>query len=495
MIDYETFMKIKSYKEQHALKCSQIATELNLDDRTVAKWIGQKQYQPRKSPQRASKLDPFKDDIVRMLETHPYSAAQIFQRLVENDFDGGYTIVKDYVRKVRPPKIKAFLKLSFAPGECAQVDWGSYGSISVGETMRRLSFFVMVLCYSRMMYVEFTLSQSMEHFLGCHQNAFEFFGAVPQKIMVDNLKSAVLKRIVGQAPIFNPKYLDFANHHGFTIVPCAVGKGNEKGRVESGVGYVKKNFLAGLDIANFYALKPAISHWLNTVANVRLHGETGKRPVERFQRERQSMTPLPPHPYDIATITEVRASRQFRVAADGNRYSVPAEYAGAQLTLKTYPDRLCIYHHDKLIARHVRCYDRRQDFELPDHPKALLAQRKKAGDQKIFSRFLSLSNKADAYYQQLEQRRMNPLHHIRQIVALSEIYGDQAVQRAIQDAFAFQAFSFEYIANLLEQRARILPQPAALQLTRRQDLLQLSIEKPDMQLYNQSLKKSQEDLS
>jgi hypothetical protein len=351
----------------------------------------------------------------------------------------------------------------------------------------------MVLCYSRMMYVEFTVSQTMEHFLGCHQNAFEWFGAVPGKIMVDNLKSAVLKRIVGKDPVFNPKYLDFANHHGFTIVPCAVGKGNEKGRVESGVGYVKKNFLAGLDIADFTALNPAAIHWLDTVANVRVHGETGKRPVDRFENERQSMIPLPPHPYDIATIDQVRASRQFRVAVDGNRYSVPAEYAGAQLTLKTYPDRLCIYQQEKLIARHVRSYDRRRDIELPDHPKALLAQRRKAKDQKIFMRFLSLSDKADAYYRQLEQRRMNPLHHIRQIVALSEIYGDQSVQRAMEDAFVFQAFSCEYIANLLEQRTRNLPEPGALHLTRRQDLLEVTVEKPDMEIYNKSLKTPEED--
>jgi hypothetical protein len=205
------------------------------------------------------------------------------------------------------------------------------------------------------------------------------------------------------------------------------------------------------------------------------------------------MTPLPPHPYDIATISQVRASRQFRVTVDTNRYSVPAEYAGARLTLKEYPDRLCIYHHDKLLARHLRSYDRRKDFELPDHPKALLAQRKKARDQKIFMRFLSLSDKADAYYKQLEQRRMNPLHHIRQIVALSEIYGDQPVQRAMEDAFAFQAFSCEYIANLLEQRARKLPEPGALHLTRRQDLLELTVEKPDINLYNKSLKKPEED--
>jgi hypothetical protein len=112
--------------------------------------------------------------------------------------------------------------------------------------------------------------------------------------MVDNLKSAVLKRIVGKEPTFNPKYLDFANHYGFTIAPCAVGKGNEKGRVESGVGYVKKNFLAGLDIPDFNILNPAVIHWLNTVANIRLHGETGQRPVDRLPRERESMTPLPP---------------------------------------------------------------------------------------------------------------------------------------------------------------------------------------------------------
>jgi transposase len=491
MIDYETFVKIKVLKDQHALKCSQIARELNLDYRTVEKWLDQKQYQQRTSPQRASKLDPFKGQIVRMLESYPYTAIQIFQRLREDHFDGGYTIVKEYVRKVRPPKIKAFLKLSFAPGECAQVDWGSYGSVRVGDARRRLSFFVMVLCYSRMMYVEFTVSQTMEHFLGCHQNAFNWFGAVPGKIMVDNLKSAVLKRIVGKEPTFNPKYLDFANHYGFTIAPCAVGKGNEKGRVESGVGYVKKNFLAGLDIPDFSLLNPAVIHWLNTVANVRLHGETGKRPVDRLPRERESMLPLPPYSYDIATIDQVRASRQFRVPVDGNRYSVPAEYAGAALTLKTYPDRLCIYHQQKLIARHARSYDRGKDFELPDHPKALLAQRRKARDQKIFMRFLSLSDKADAYYRQLEQRRMNPLHHIRQIVALSEIYDEQSVQRAIEDAFAFQAFSCEYIANLLEQRTRKLPEAGALHLTRRQDLLEITVEKPDMEIYNKSLKNEQ----
>lgn len=486
MIDYETFMKIKICHEQKGLTCPQIARELGIDTRTVDKWINQKGYCPRKLSRYSSKLDPFKDYIIRLLSTHPYSAIQIFQRLREENFDGGYTIVKEYVRKIRPRRTEPFLKLSFAPGECAQVDWGLYGTVNVGSTRRKLSFFVMVLCYSRMMYVEFTVSQTMEHFLACHQNAFNLLG-VPKRIMVDNLKSAVLKRILGQDPVLNPRYLDFANHCGFAITPCAVGKGNEKGRVENGVGYVKKNFLSGLEISDFKIVNPAVTHWLDTISNIRIHGETGRKPVEMFSEERDSLMQLTPLPYDVATISRVRACTQFRITLDTNRYSVPAEYAGQQLTLKAYPDRLCIYHQERLIARHVRSYERRQDIEDPDHPKELIAQRKKARDQKIFMRFLMLSPKAQSYYQQLEQRRMNPHHHIMKIVGLSEIYGIDPVARAIEDAFVLQAFSCEYIANLLEQRARKLPEPGALILTRRQDLLELEIDQPDMKLYNKAL--------
>jgi len=484
MIDYETYVRIRNYFSNDGLKYSQIADELGLDCRTVAKWASEERYLPRRSAKRASKLDPFKNEIVRMLERHPYTARQIFQRVQERGFEGGITILTDYVRKIRPPKVTPYLKLVFAPGECAQVDWGTYGNVRVGSTSRRLSFFIMVLCHSRMMYVEFTVSQTMEHFLGCHQNAFHFFGSVPQKIMVDNLKSAVLKRTIGKDPVFNPRYMDFANHYGFKIVPCNVGKGNEKGIVENAVGYVKKNLLNGLAITDFKIMKPLVQHWLDKVANVRKHGETGKRPVDMFTEEKPSLQPLPIEPYDIGVVKQVRASRQFRVTIDTNRYSVPAQLAGVGLTLKLYPDRLCFYHENKLVARHVRSYDRRQDYEHPDHPKVLLAQRKKARDQKIFMRFLSLSNKAQEYYRQMEQRRMNPFHHIRQIVALSEIYPPEQVTRAIEDAFHFKAFSCDYIANLLEQRSRQVKEPGALHLTRSSDLLDLTINKPDLSIYD-----------
>jgi hypothetical protein len=143
---------------------------------------------------------------------------------------------------------------------------------------------------------------------------------------------------------------------------------------------VKKNCLAGLDNADFSMLAPAATYWLATVANVRLHGEPRKPPVELGQSDKPYLHPLLLHPCDSATVSQVRASRQFRLTLDTNRYCVPAHFAGQALTLKTYPERLCLYHHNQLVARHSRSYDRHGDFEDPDHPKPPLAQRKKARD-------------------------------------------------------------------------------------------------------------------
>jgi len=483
MIDYEQYCRIKDYHDHRQLTVPQIARELHLDERTVARWLAAGKFQPRQVAPRPSKLDPYKPQIVRWLESHPYTATQIFLRLRESGYTGGITIVKEYVHQVRPPRTPAFLTLAFAPGECAQVDWGQFGSIGVGHTRRRLSFFVMVLCYSRMLYVEFTVSETMEHFLACHANAFAFFGGVPARVMVDNLRSAVPRHALGQAPVLNPRYQDFAEHFGFTIRPCGVGQAHEKGRVENAVGYIKKNFLAGLELSDFAPVNPAARQWLDTVANVRLHGSTKRPPVELFQAEKPTLRPLPIQPYDGGILRPIRASRQFRVTVDTNTYSVPAEYAGAALTLKLYPDQLCLYHQDRLIARHVRSYDRRRDFEDPDHPRALLQQRRRARDQKLLQRLLSLTPKAEGFYQGLTERRLNVLHHVRQIVALAEIYGADQTARALEDALEFQAFSGEYIANLLEQRQRILPEPGALHLTRRQDLLDLELPEPNLGLY------------
>ena len=486
MISYDIWCQIRDCRDRQHMTLRQIATALHLHHRTVATWASMPRYEARKTVLRPSLLDPFKGQVTRLLDAHPFSAQQVFQRLREDGYAGGYTTVKDYVRRIRPKHRPAFLKLVFAPGEAAQVDWGSWGTIGVGKTRRQLSFFVMVLCYSRRMYLEFFVSQTMEHFLAAHEHAFAAFNAVPARIMIDNLKTGVLEHLAGCAPIFNQRYLDYSKHCGFTISACNVASGNEKGRVENGVGYVKKNFLNGLELTDFNAVNPAAQLWLDSVANVRIHGETRERPIDRFEQEKAHLHPPNPATYDIARISTARVSKQFRVAFDANHYSVPVHYVGIVVTLKSYPDRLCIYHAEQLIARHQRCYDRHQDIENPDHPKVLVEQRRNANAQRLLLRFLALTPKAGAYHEGLMARRLNWRNHVAKINALAEIYGDKDTGRAIDDALVFEAFSCEYITNLLEARARKLPEASPLQLTRRQDLLELDIGEPDLSLYELS---------
>lgn len=485
MLDYEIYCQIRDHLGRQSLSVAQTARALGLDSRTVAKWAGVEQFRPRAAVvARVGKLDAFKGQVVRWLDAHPYSAQQIYQRLCEAGYQGGRTIVKDYVHRIRPRPQQAFLKLDFAPGEAAQVDWGEYATIAVGSTRRRLSFFVMVLCYSRRMYLEFTVSQTMEFFLQCHENAFAAFGGVAGRVMVDNLKSAVLQRLVGEAPVFNPKYLDFSRHWGFEITPCNIRAGNEKGRVENGVGYVKKNLLAGLEMADFAALQPQAKLWVDTVADVRTHEATHQRPIERFEDERTHLGALNPAGFDLARICTVRANKQFRVPLDSNHYSVPAKNAGQRLTLKAYADRVCIYERDQLVARHPRSMDRHQDIEDPEHARALVVQRKSAREQRLMVHFLALSPRAGAYLEGLQAKRVNERPHLRRILALAEIHGKEAVVRAMDDGLELQAFSAEYIANMLDARRRIGPEPGALQLTRRCDLLELELPEPDLSIYD-----------
>ena len=481
MIDYATWCAIRDGVAQH-LTPRQLADRLELDIKTVRHWIG-RPYTRRARVQRSSKLDPFKGRIVGWLDAHPLTAQQVFQRLCEAGYEGGISIVKDYVRTIRPRPREAFLTLAFAPGELAQVDWGECGTIAVGDTRRRLSFFVMVLAYSRQMYVEFTLSQTMEHFLAAHVHAFHALG-VPQKVMVDNLRSAVLRHARGEPAQFNPRYLDFARHYGFQIVACNVAKGNEKGRVERGVGYVKHNFLNGLDLPDFAALNPAVQVWLESVANVRLHRETHRRPVDLWAEERAQLQLVNPRPFEVGRVLAVRANRQFRITFESNHYSVPARFAGSQVTLKAYPDRLCVYHGAELIARHGRSYERHQDIADPDHAKALVAQRRHAHDAHVLQRFLGLSPQAADYHRGLLERRGNVLSHVRKIVALADIHGEAVVVRALTDALAFEAFSSEYIAHLIEARGRQLPEPSPLVLMRRQDVLELELPPADLSAYD-----------
>ena len=486
MINQDSFTRLHQLLDQQHWTIPQVARKLHLNVKTVRLWATRATFQRQAAPPRASKLDVFKAEVIGLLAQHPFSAAQLLVRLRERGYAGGYTTLKDYLRQVRPPRRPpAFLTLAFAPGECAQIDWGCAGSLAVGATHRRLSFCVVLLCYSRLLYVEFTLSETLEQFLACQSNAWEYFGGAPQAVMIDNLKTAVLSHPAGQPAVLHPRYQDFARHYGFDIRACNVRAAHEKGRVENAVGYVKKNFLAGLDLQglSLTALNTAAGRWREEVANVRLHGTTRQTPRALFATEQAHLRPLPAARADTSLVRSLAADRRFRIHFDGNRYSVPAAYAGARLQLHATAATVQLYHQQQLVAEHPRCYERGRDLEHPDHARPLLAERRRARDQQLLQRFLQLAPGAEDYYHQLAARRFNARQHVAQIVALSEIYGATAVARALADACEFQAFSAEYIANLLEQRARQLPEPGALHLTRRQDLLELDLPAADLNLY------------
>lgn len=484
MLSYAQFSQLRYLLDGEHCSPAQVAQAMGLNLKTVQVWASRPTYVARQQPPRPSQLDPHKADILRLLHQHPYSARQILHQLRERGYEGGYSILTDFIRQVRPPRPSAYLTLHFEPGECAQIDWGYAGTLRVGTTRRRLSFLVMVLGFSRRMYLEFTLTETMEQFFAGQQNAFTQWGGAPKKWIVDNLKSAVLSHPAGQPAVYNPHYLDFAAHYGGELRACNVRAAHEKGRVENGVGYVKKSFLNGMELSGSLAgINAAAQRWLDEVANVRIHGETRQKPMDLFAQEKPALRALPAALYDVGRTQAAHATRRFRIHFDGNRYSVPSEYAGARLSVRAYPDRLLVYHQQKLIAEHVRHYERGADVENPDHARALLAQRPRAQEQKILQRFLQLTPLAEEYYRQLEQRRVHARHHVRKIVALSEIHGVEAVARALTDTHELQAYSCEYIANLLEQRRRFQPEKGALHLTRAQDLLDLDLPEANLEIY------------
>jgi transposase len=487
MMTYDQYHRIRHAYLVRKLTFSQIAAELDIDPETAAKWARLEHYPKPHRERKPSKLDPYKIAIRKWLEEHPYSAVQIHQRLRrEYEYPGGYSILKEYIGLVRPNRKPAYLTLVFGPGECAQIDWGSYGSIQIGNERRKLSFFVMVLCYSRMIYVEFSLGQKLEHFLSAHHNALCYFGSVPEKFMIDNLKTGVIRHSLGQPALFNPRYLDFAAQCGAVPVACNVRKGNEKGRVETGVDYVKKNFLKGLTLPpGLDALNAAARDWMETIANCRIHGETKKRPCDLFALEKPCMRPLPFAPPDLSVVRTARVTNRCRVHVETNKYSVPSLYASQLVDLRIYADRICIYHRHKLIATHRRSYERNLDIEDPDHLKELLEQRKNAKEQQLLLNFYNLSPKAELFHHQLVAKTLNVRHHIRQILALVDSYGSEQIARLIEDAVELNACTSQCILNLLEQRHRFaqLQEPGPLHLTRSSDLLDIQLKPADLSIY------------
>ena len=483
MTGYETYQRIKVLSERDRLTVSQIACELGLSRPTVRKVLKSVKYLPVKRGRRASKLDAFHDTVKRHLERHQYSAVQIFRMIKEEGYVGGEGILREYVAQIRPPSQTAYLTLNFSPGEAAQVDFGSCGTICVGERRLRLSVFVMTLCHSRMLYAEFILRQNMEHFLQCHRNAFEYFGGVTSKVIVDNCKVAVDSHSMRE-PVVNRHYADLASHYGFKVVACGIRKPFEKGRVERGIGYLRQSFLNGLENGTFAAMNCGLRNWMENVANVRVHGVTKKQPSFLFTEEKAALKSLCLFPYDCRVTHTSRANSQYRIVFETNRYSVPPRLAGKTIEVNVYPQKIVLAHDGKAVAEHRRSYEKHGDIVDTEHDKELIEKRRMARNGQLFGRFLKLGDVAEKYYQGLCEKRLNPDLHVRKIMALVDIHGPDNVKRAMADSTAFEAFSSDCVLNILETRRRPLPEAGPLHLTRKTDCLDIDFEQSNLDIYD-----------
>ncbi|MFA4945903.1 MAG: IS21 family transposase [Lentisphaeria bacterium] len=478
--------------QTQGLSVRAIARRLGVHRRSVRQALAQAAGQPpasRPGRPRPSLLDPHRVYIATLLERHPDLPARRVWSLLrsERGFTGGVTIVRQCVNQLRPHQPQAYFTLAFAPGECAQADWGVWERLDVEGTPRRLSFFVMVLAHSRMLYAELALAEAMEHWLACHRHAFEFFGGVPQKVRVDRCKTAVTGLDPFGRPLVTADYAALARHYGFTVDPCAAYCPNQKGRVESGVGYLRTAFFAGRQPCALPALAAALRDWLTNEANVRMHGATGRRPADVFAaEERNRLRSLPPVPHPACVTKQTVADSRFRVTVETNRYSVPCRYASRHLVLERHADRIVLRDpaDGRAVADHPRSYGRKQDIVDPVHEQGLVLRTRHAADRRLLEDFLALGPAAAPYLAGLQERRPDWRSHLRRICALAGVHGRDDTARVLADALEHRAFGADYVLNILNVRARGLPEPGPLHVTRRQDLLELSVPEPDFQLYD-----------
>jgi transposase len=308
--------------------------------------------QKRKS--RARKLDPFEPYLERGIEEGVLNCNKLWDELHKQGYEGGKSLIKSFVQPYREARRQeATMRFETSPGEQAQVDWGHFGFIAHYGHRRRLYAFVMTLGWSRASYLEFTVSADAAWWLRCHVHAFRYFGGVPQVVLHDNLKTAVLERDADGAIHWNPRYLDFADYYGFVPRPCQPYRAQTKGKVESGIRYVRGNFWPGLRFVDLTDLNQQAREWLDGTANVRVHGTTGEVPFCRLPLERlQSMDGKPD--YDTSLIVFRRASKDCLVSYDGNYYSVPWQYARKTVELKETEEGwlVVLNAEDEEIARH-----------------------------------------------------------------------------------------------------------------------------------------------
>jgi transposase len=350
--------QIEELRRQGLSVCG-IADVTGFDRKTVRKYLANPERQPRYGPRRKrpSQLDAFKPYIDERLAAGVWNAVVLMRELRERGYAGGYSTVKEYLQPKREEsRAAAVRRFETPPGRQAQVDWGHLGTLQIDGQEYRLSGFTFTLGYSRMMMAEAALDQKLGTLLRMHEEAFRQLGGVPEEILYDRMKTVWTGIDDRGEVVWHPMFLDFARYWGFTPRLCSPYRAQTKGNVESGVKYVRRNFLCGLlgkEPFGLEDLNGQMKVWVSTVANQRLHGTTHEQPVVRWETERSRLQPIgkrPPYPYADDELR--RVARDAYVSWQGSRYSVPWQYAGKDVWVHDRAGRIEIDCGAERIAVH-----------------------------------------------------------------------------------------------------------------------------------------------
>lgn len=457
MIESEQYARIRRLFFAEHWKVGTIVAELGVHPDTVKRVIEAHRF-TRLPSVRGSVVDPYKPFIEQVLDQHPkLRSTRLHAMLRSRGYQGGIVQLRRHVAQVRPaPRSEAYLRLRTLPGEQAQVDWGHFGKIPIGSARRALSCFVLVLGYSRALYARFTLDQTLESFLRCHVAAFDALGGVPREILYDNLKSVVLER-QGEHIRFHPQILEFAGHYHFAPKPCAPYRGNEKGKVERQIHYLRYSFFEARRFSSLEDLNAQLAGWIETVAHVRATpGDTERKRVEEsLAEERPRLLPLPEHPFACELVRGTVSGKTPYIRFDLNDYSIPMDWVGKPLRLMASESQIRLSDAEgKVVAEHSRCYDRGRLIEDPSHLAALARQKGEAARLRGRDRLRSACRNADALIEAIA-RRGDPLaSQTQRLNQLLSLYGARALDAAMGETLERGAVSAESVAQIIEQKAR-----------------------------------------
>jgi len=467
-----------------------IVRELGVHRETVLAAIESHRMGPSPVPVRPSILDPFKDFIQATLQKHPQlRATRIYQMIRTRGYVGSEVQVRRHVRKIRPATNKeAFLRRKTLPGEEAQVDWGHFGKITVGQARRSLSCFVMVLSHSRAMFARFALDQSLESFLRGHVAAFESLTGAPRIVLYDNLKSVVLER-QGDHVRFHPSILELAGCYHFQPRPCAPYRANEKGKVERAIQYLRHAFFDARSIQSVEELNIEVASWIDQVAHRRpWPGDRQRTVQEVWLEEKATLLPQPEHPFETELVKPVRSGKTPYVRFDLNDYSIPHELVRQPLTLIASEHEVRIVDENgRLTARHRRSYDRAQTIEVRAHIDELAKQKSHARQLRGRDRLAAVCPSSTRLLGLLVERSEPIRAHTVTLNQLVDRYGASDVEDAIRRALSRGVVSAEAVAHILDQRHREKGLPPALDPVLPDDprIKDLRVEEHDLKKYDQ----------